>query len=600
MTNIPSHFVVATAGHVDHGKSALVRALTGTEPDRWEEERARGLTIDLGFAETVLASGKTVSFVDVPGHERFIANMLAGIGAAPVVCLVVAADDGWSRQTSEHRDAIQALGVKHGVIAVTKSDLVDKSRIREVQEQIREELADTGLAQADIIAVSALEKLGLDHLLAALEKELAAMPVPDGDEPLRVWVDRSFSISGAGTIITGTLNAGTVQIEDKLLIDGETGQHPVTIRGLQSHGTQHQKLHPTTRAAINLRGIDHHQISRGDALVTPNRWWSTDTVDVIAQPGMNFAAMPAEFTVHIGTASLTAHCRVLDEATARLRLSRQLPLHVGDKLIIRGTGKRLVLGGAIIMDVEPLEFTRRGQAAKRANQLRGMTPENQLELFVQAHQTVEVSRTRSQGIPWPQPHPPSITQVGAWLIATPLWEQWGTQLIEQLQSYHQQNPMSPGMPAAAVQDKLRVPAPEVLEQLVLAAPVISEQGTLRYLDFKPSLGKAENAIAQLIASLKNEPFEAPEAEDLDQLGLGDRELAAAHRQKKILRLEDNIILLPQSPALAMRELAKLPQPFSVSQARQALGTTRRIAIPLLEHLDARGWTVREGNQRRVK
>lgn len=204
-------YVVATAGHVDHGKSTLVRALTGMEPDRWEEERKRGLTIDLGFAWTTLPSGRELAFVDVPGHERFLANMLAGVGPAPIVCFVIAADKGWQAQSSDHRDAITALGIDRGLVVITRADLAPDT-LAETEAQVRAELQGTPLAEAPIVTVSATTGEGMDDLVATLDAVTAAAPAPDADARVRLWIDRAFSITGAGTVVTGTLTAGTLKI----------------------------------------------------------------------------------------------------------------------------------------------------------------------------------------------------------------------------------------------------------------------------------------------------------------------------------------------------------------------------------------------------
>lgn len=322
-------FVVATAGHVDHGKSALVRALTGTETDRWDEERERGLTIDLGFAAMTLDSGQTVSFVDVPGHERFVGNMLAGLGPAPVVCLVVAADEGWQAQTAEHRDAIHALGIEHGIVAISRSDLAAEN-IAVVTEQIRHELADTGLADAPIVATSAVDGSGLDQFRTTLTEVLDQVPDPDTNAPIRYWVDRSFAVKGAGTVVTGTLAAGTLGLEDRLRVADKA----VSIRGLQSHGTSADTLAPITRAAVNLRGIKVDEVSRGDVLVTPDAWWPTDVIDVMGTADVDFTDLGQEFSVHIGTATVYVRCRPLGPRFARLRMDRPLPLHIGDRFIL--------------------------------------------------------------------------------------------------------------------------------------------------------------------------------------------------------------------------------------------------------------------------
>ncbi|MBX7557860.1 50S ribosome-binding GTPase, partial [Streptomyces sp. tea 10] len=226
-------YVVATAGHVDHGKSTLVRALTGIEPDRWDEEKQRGLTIDLGFAWTELPSGRHVAFVDVPGHERFLGNMLAGVGPAPVVCFVVAADEGWQVQSRDHRDAVAALGIEHGMIVVTKAERAPE-RVADVVARARAELVGTGLADAPAVAVSAREGTGLDEFRDTLDAVLSRVPAPDPDARIRLWIDRAFTISGAGTVITGTLTAGTLHTGDRLTLRGRAGEQEVTVRSVQS------------------------------------------------------------------------------------------------------------------------------------------------------------------------------------------------------------------------------------------------------------------------------------------------------------------------------------------------------------------------------
>ncbi|MDN5738521.1 MAG: GTP-binding protein, partial [Brevibacterium aurantiacum] len=222
-------YVLATAGHVDHGKSTLVNALTGMEPDRWAEERKRGLTIDLGFAWTTLPSGRELAFVDVPGHEKFLANMLAGVGPAPIVCLVVAADKGWQAQSSDHRDAITALGITRGLVVITRADLAPES-LPATEAQVRAELRGTPLADAPVLTVSATTGDGLDELVATLDAVTAEAPAPDSEARLRLWVDRAFTIKGAGTVVTGTLTAGTLHTGDRLRLVGETSDEATAVR----------------------------------------------------------------------------------------------------------------------------------------------------------------------------------------------------------------------------------------------------------------------------------------------------------------------------------------------------------------------------------
>ncbi|MGO3501852.1 MAG: GTP-binding protein, partial [Brachybacterium tyrofermentans] len=329
--------VVATAGHVDHGKSTLVRALTGIEPDRLAEERRRGLTIDLGFAWTTLPSGQEVSFVDVPGHERFLGNMLAGLGPAPLVCFVVAADSGWSAQSGDHRDALAALGIDQGLLVVSRSDLAP-DRVGSVIAEARRELRGTGLADAPALGVSAVTGEGIPALRAALDHLVTTARDPSPRERVRLWIDRSFSVTGAGTVVTGTLGAGTVSREDPLELCGQERGGEALVRGLQSHGGQVPSIGPVTRAAVNLRGLGTGEIGRGDALLTPGAWETTTTVDVRRLTGAELTDAPSELQAHIGTAAVTARIRPFGPDHARLTLSRSLPLGVGDRLVLRGSG----------------------------------------------------------------------------------------------------------------------------------------------------------------------------------------------------------------------------------------------------------------------
>lgn len=349
--------VIATAGHVDHGKSALVRALTGMEPDRWPEERRRGLTLDLGFAWTTLRSGRTVAVVDVPGHERFVGTMLAGVGPVPAALLVVAADDGWSAQTAEHVAVLDALGVRHALLAVTKADLADPAP---VLADVRGRLALTSLGEVPGFAVSSLTGPGLPELTDGLETLLAALPAPDPSAPVRLWLDRAFTIKGAGTVVTGTLAAGTVAAEDRLRL----GDRDVVVRGVQSLGRPLERAQATARVALNLRGVAVEDLSRGDALLTPGAFRSTAEVDVTLTSDAPDEQLPVEPVVHIGSATVGARLRRLDGTAVRLRLARPLPLRIGDRLLLRDPGARRVLG-ADVRDVDPPELRRRGAARER-------------------------------------------------------------------------------------------------------------------------------------------------------------------------------------------------------------------------------------------
>jgi selenocysteine-specific elongation factor len=450
--------VVATAGHVDHGKSTLVRALTGMEPDRWAEEHRRGMTIDLGYAWTSLPSGETLAFVDVPGHSRFIGNMLAGLGPAPAVLFVVAADEGWRQQSTEHLAAIGALGLTRGVLAVTRSDLADPApAIAEALDR----LANSSLGRVEAVAVSGTTRAGLDDLRAALDRLATSLPVPDTDAPVRLWVDRAFTITGSGTVVTGTLGAGTIRVDDTL----ELGGRLVRVRGLQTLGSAYDEVRAVSRVAVNLRGVERAAVRRGDALLAPKAWRPTSVIDVLVT-----GDVPRQGVLHVGTEATAVRLRQLPDGAARLTLARPLPLLAGDRAVLRDAGGGGGMSGIVVVDAEP--------PARRR----------------------------------PAPAPPAIT-------------------------------VPPGLDV-------------------------------------------------LVQRLTGSPFAAPERSDLEALGLGRQEISAAVAAGRLLRLPPVVVLLPDAPEHAIRLLQQLPQPFTPSDARQVWGTTRRVAIPLLEHLDGRGRTRR--------
>lgn len=581
--------VVATAGHVDHGKSTLVRALTGIEPDRWAEEQRRGLTIDLGFAWTALPSGRELAFVDVPGHERFLGNMLAGLGPVPVVCFVIAADEGWSAQSDDHRDAVAALGIEHGLIVITKTDRAPDA-VAAVTARARRELAGTGLAGAPVVAVSAVTGDGLGELRAALDTVLADVPPPDPDARVRIWIDRAFTVVGAGTVVTGTVAAGTVRVGDELELLGARGTRRVTVRGLQRHSASADAVGPVSRVALNLRGVAVDEIHRGDALLTPGQWRATGVVDVRVAPSDPDAAVPVWLTVHAGTAAVPARVRPFDGDHARLTLSRELSLVLGDPLVLRDPGEKRIVGGARVLDADPPPLRRRGDGARRADALAGRGSAG--DLLAEVARRGAVRRDRLDDLGFGADVPDGVRVIGPWWVHEAALDAWQARLRGLVADLHERDPLAAGLSLGAAREGLDLPDPALLPAVVDGAGLEAEGGRLALPGHRTDLGPAEPAVAEVERRLAEAPFAAPEADDLAALRLGARELAAAERAGRLLRLADGIVLAPRAPALAMRELARLPQPFTVSQARQALGTSRRVAVPLLELLDGRGWTRR--------
>ncbi|MDO5618061.1 selenocysteine-specific translation elongation factor [Kocuria sp.] len=592
--------VVATAGHVDHGKSTLVRALTGIEPDRWAEEKRRGLTIDLGFAWTTLPSGREVSFVDVPGHERFLGNMLAGLGPAPVVCFVVAVDEGWQAQSSDHRDAVAALGITRGVIVLSRIDKAP-DLVEAVTREVRRELADTGLRDAPVAAVSAVDGTGLDQLRDTLDRVLAQNPVPHADQRVRLWVDRAFSIKGAGTVATGTLGSGALAVGQSLTVISETSTS-VTIRGLQSHKSTTDQLLATTRAAVNLRGVSAGEINRGDVLVTPGAWPTTQEFDLHRTTGPAFTQVPSEVVLHVGSAGIPAHLRPFDDHHARLRIERHIPVIPGDRVILRYPAAEVVLGGGRILDINPYPLSRRGDSARHTAWLRTLPDDGDASSLVIRHGAVSRAHLMQLGLlaqADSTPDSPEVQEVAGWWIHQAELTRWVDTVRAEVATIHARSPMAPGMAVGAVPELLGITDSALVKAVIGKSGLTQNGGYLAHRDHQPDLGPAELGLQALEKHLAVNPFDSPEAHDLTRWGLGSRELATAERLGRIVRVGGGVVVLPNAPALAMRELARLEQPFTASQARLALGTTRRVAIPLLEHLDARGWTQRVDGTRRT-
>jgi selenocysteine-specific elongation factor len=598
--------VVATAGHVDHGKSTLVRALTGMEPDRWAEERRRGMTIDLGFAWTTLEAGDEVAFVDVPGHERFVTTMLAGVGPVPAVLLVVGADEGWMPQSAEHVDALTALGVRHGLLVITRSDLLDPELAR---DEALAHLEGTPLGGIAAVCVSATTGQGMAELRAALGELVAALPVPDPRADVRLWVDRAFTIRGAGTVVTGTLAAGRLRADDELEL--WSAEHPptrVTVRGLQSLGQPRERVAGVARVAVNLRGVPREAVARGDVLLTPGAFRPTTELDVrlagVRGPAPDPDELPEQLTLHVGSAAVAARVRPLGTDTVRLRLQHAVPLRIGDRAVLRDPGRRRVTAGLTVLDVAPPPLRRRGAAARRADDLARMsgTPDAAGELRRRGH--ARRADLVAMGVPAADLDALPAPGAGGVALDPALATELGARLAAAVGAHDTADPLDPGLPLEAARRALGLPDARLVE-VVLRHGATGESGgdgataglTLRDGRVAALAGAGlpsslRAALEELRDHLRQHPFDAPEAGRLAALRLGPRQVATLVRSGELLRVADGVVLLPGADDRAVEVLAGLGPEFTLSAARQALGTTRRVAVPLLELLARTGRTVR--------
>ncbi|WP_344809711.1 selenocysteine-specific translation elongation factor [Microlunatus ginsengisoli] len=596
--------VIATAGHVDHGKTTLVRALTGMEPDRLAEERRRGMTLDLGFAWTTLPGGSVVSFVDVPGHERFVPTMLAGAGPVPAAMLVVAADEGWRAQTVEHVAILDSLDVRHGLVVVTRSDLADPAT---ALAESRRRLAETSLgagsgtgATVAAVAVSAVTGAGLPELRAALDALVAGLPSPPASDRVRLFVDRCFTIRGAGTVVTGTLAAGRLEVGEEIEIF--PGGRRARIRGLQSLGAKLPAVSAVARVAVNLRGVGTDEIGRGGALLSVSAWLRIDQFDA-RSTSLDPADLPGDLVLHVGSAAVACSVRALGHDTCRVRLSRPLPLQLGDRAVLRDPSRRQATG-VVVLDVEPPELRRRGAARRRADELAALpgTPDAGREIARRGATTrrhlVALGALRPG-----EPLPAGVDEVAGFVLDRSRMPGWTAELERLVDADRAERPLGPGPALETARRSLGLPDAALVAALAddSAGRLEVRHGRIARPGAGPAFSDREQAALERLARrLAANPFDAPEAAELAELGLTRNVIAAAAARGLILRLPGEILLDPAAPERAVEALRALEQPFTLSAARQELHTTRRVAVPLLEHLDAVGRTIRvDGARRRL-
>ncbi len=587
--------VIGTAGHVDHGKSTLVEALTGRDPDRLAEEKRRGLTIDLGFAWTDLG-GVEVGFVDVPGHERFIKNMLAGIEAVQAALFVVAADEGWMPQSEEHLAVLDLLEIRYGVVALTRIDMVDDEMMELATAEVADRLAGTTLEPAPIVPVSAPTGVGIEQLRNALAEAVqAAPPAIDRTRP-RLWIDRSFVIAGAGTVVTGTLTGGSLAVGETVAV--WPGPLEARIRGLQSHERAITKARPGERTAVNLTGLDAGEVTRGAMLGRTDQWLPTRellaAVRAVRSLGQPLADRGA-YHVHLGSGAWPARLRLVDEETALIRLSARVPLAMGDRFILREVGRRAVVGGGRVLDPAPARSGR--AAAKTAAALRAVLDRDADEgadALLAARGSAELSALKAHS----GGGTPSVGLVAdgraiAPIEADRLLERAATEVA----SYHEANPLRPGIPRASLAGSLGISIGQ-LEALLSAEDRLEGEGsTVRLATFGGGYNAEQEQAWVEAQGLLGESLAVPRA---SQLGLDLELLHALERDGRLVRIADDLVYLPAQIAQIEAGLGELGDDFTVAAFRDAFGMTRRHAVPLLEWLDRRGVTERRGDVRRLR
>lgn len=586
---------VATAGHVDHGKSSLVIALTGTDPDRFPEEKARGLTIDLGFAFCTLASGTEVGFVDVPGHVRFIKNMLAGVGAVDLALVVVAAPEGWMPQSEEHLRVLELLGVTRGLVVITKADLVDEETLDIAQLEIEDRLADSPLRGAPIVRCDSLSGRGIDDVRAALDELLAGAPPPADTGCARLWIDRVFAAKGAGTVVTGTLTRGPLSVDE----DVEVGSapHRARVRTIETAGRRVATASPGTRVALNLVGVDHDEIRRGDAVVTVGGWTRAHVVDVEVQwvPEAK-RRKRGRLAAYVGSGEHRVWFRELDGTGrfARLRFASRVPLAIDDRVVLRDPGSSRTVAGATVLDLDP---------SSRVRDAAGALDLPRDARLLRTRPWVTVADLALLG-GWSEQHARAVAAamvadgtavaVATWLVAPEALTRARSEAATLVVAHHRDRPHDAGMELATVAAAVGLEPDQLRAAITEGTELVVSQGTVRHASHTKA-SDAPEAIA-LVAALDASPFSPPGP---SSVGAQDALVRPLVREGVLVDLDGVVFTSAALDAARARIIGVLRTQGTVTVAdvRDALGSTRKYVLPILGWLDRTGVTRRRGDDR---
>jgi selenocysteine-specific elongation factor len=582
--------LIGTAGHVDHGKSTLVEALTGRDPDRWVEEKRRGLTIDLGFAWTNLSQAGEVSFVDVPGHERFLKNMLAGIEAIDIALFVVAADEGWKPQSEEHLAVLDLLGIDSGVVALSKIDAVDEETAALVAMDVAERMAGTSLGSAQIIPVSARTGRGLDDLRQALAR-LSEAITADGDRP-RLWIDRSFSVAGTGTVVTGTLTEGPLHVGDE--IELLPARRRGRVRGLQSHEKVIEHALPGSRVAVNLAGIDRGEAHRGTMLGLPGHWApvSRFTASVRTARYVERLTTKGAFQVHLGSGAHPAVIKRIEDDHALIHMADALPIRTGDRFIIRESGRRQVVAGGVVLDPAPGRLARAMGTAGLIDPTADRDEIANTLLEIRGADEVDRLAAHSGG-----GRPQEAIIAGGVAVTEARFDELQLEAERLVIEHHEQHPLRPGMPLATLATSLGS-SPDLAGMVVEQSNLLDRNGPdVSSARHQPSLDpEAETAWAEA-ESILRQGLAVPSA---DELGMSRELLHRIIREGRVVRVSDDFVFLPEQVEEIKGHIAAMDSPFTVAEFRDQSGLSRKYAVPILEWADREGLTIRRGDERHLR
>lgn len=630
------HLVLGTAGHIDHGKSSLVRALTGTDPDRLPEEKARGVTIDLGFAHLELSDEKAhyeIGIIDVPGHADFVNNMVSGVGALDLAIFIIAADDGWMPQSEEHLHILTYLGIKHVIIAMTKIDLCDD--VPFAVEVLRDELQDTAIANAPILPISSITGEGIEELKQSLLSVIKDCPAPKNAGKPRLSIDRLFSPKGTGTVVTGTLSGGPINLGDTLTLQPQG--LTTRVRYIQNHSQPLELALPGMRTALNLPDLPiaapgKPGAQRGNTLTLENCGTPTDTLDIELQrleraiPGSKPRPLRHTETVIVHHGSTRCRARVIlhgrnhlnpgETCLAQLRLEEPLFILTGDRIVIRDGAQQNTLAGGTVLDALPERQGFRTEARSQFLQHRASAPDD-----LTAYLTSLLERDHQIDALTPLPNNPfseasiqqtigtlqanqTITQHGSLLLDASWWNNTLDQAGKLIKSWHQSNPDLPSMPLDRLNaelpdcpDAIRQILPEALEKLGYQQQGKGITHSSHQLTLPADIVHDAHTIME---TLNKTGLQPPNKAELTPTAKAQQAMQFLIRSGQVMELEPKVVIsqtTANAAADAVRSFIQTQGKATASELRQHLGSTRKVVMPLLELLDSQGLTVRNDNYR---
>ncbi len=630
-TGTARSFVVGTAGHVDHGKSTLVKALTGIDPDRLAEEKARSMTIELGFAWLRLPGGREVGIVDVPGHERFIKAMLAGVGGIDAALLIVAADEGPMPQTMEHLAILDLLQVSRGVVVLTKSDAVEADWLDLVREEVRERIDRTTLAGSPIVAVSAVTGAGLPELKETLERVLDDAPTRSGGGIPRLPVDRVFSVPGFGTVVTGTLLGATLGVGQDVRV--YPGDFVTRVRGVQSHGAKREWIGPGNRTAVNLATLGVDDLQRGDVLAPLGALTPSPRIDVRLRMLTDAPAIleqNAEIDFFAGAAEVSARLTLLDRDTlapgeegwVQVRLRAPLALLKGDRFIVRRPSPSDTIGGGEVIDAAPARHRRFRPDVLQA--LETLAAGDPADIVAQALSTAREARSLRNGnagglddsvvddallrllatgrVRSLARHDDITPRPGDFLVAEGSWSGIATRIEDAVREFHRMHPLRKGIPKEELKRRLRLTPPRLADDVLVSAggdgAIVDDGQSVRLPTFEIVLDGPRRAIAdRYLAAIQAAPNAPPGP---SEFGIDAETLGALIDRREVIKVSDGVIFAPEAVTEIERETIGLIDaggPLTLAAFRDHFGSSRKYAQALLEYFDAQRVTRRVGDER---